>query len=159
MLSFEPGRVPPVREIRQLLLKNDVKIPPELDQEDIAIREALSMLIQHIIHLCQTHITFTDNFNVLVRDGLAQIDTVLESETPGDLRETPRYRSNHPPYVISYLKRWLFTHRSHPYPSKDERQELAAVTGLTCEQISDWLVSSHARDCYHTWTFVDNMQS
>lgn len=154
MMSFDPRRVPTVREIRRLLLENnEVKISPGLEEEDTIIREALSVIIQHIIHLYQTYHTFRDKFNALVKDSLAQIDTAPELETtylePGNPpTESPRYRSNHPPWIGSYLKRWLFRHRSNPYPSKDEKQKLAAVTGLTCAQISDWLVSLNTQRSY-----------
>ncbi|KAG5461146.1 MAG: hypothetical protein BJ554DRAFT_6707, partial [Olpidium bornovanus] len=50
-----------------------------------------------------------------------------------------RYRSNHPPWVGSYLKRWLFKHVDDPHPSTAEKDRLAKRTGLTRPQISDWM--------------------
>lgn len=57
----------------------------------------------------------------------------------------PKYRSNHPPWVGSYLKRWLFTHLDDPHPSTLEKEILAKRTGLSRPQISDWLVNARRR--------------
>ena len=141
-ISFEPGRIPSARDLRRLLLECDgITITPGLEKEDTAIRQALSMLIRDLIQLCRTHLHFEDEFNVSIKIGIDQIDRAIEKARRSQgAPDVPRYRSNHPPWVNSYLKRWLFTHRSNPYPSDDERQELVTVTGLRSGQISDWFV-------------------
>eukprot|EP00956_Cyclotella_meneghiniana_P018905 scaffold31902_cov43-Cyclotella_meneghiniana.AAC.2 len=37
-----------------------------------------------------------------------------------------------------HLKIWFAEHESHPYPTKDQRAELALITGLTEDQVRNW---------------------
>ena len=43
-----------------------------------------------------------------------------------------------PPLALAHLKRWWEEHESHPYPTKEEKQELASATGLTVTQVRNW---------------------
>uniref|UniRef100_A0A0V0J5Y4 Iroquois-class homeodomain protein IRX-5 n=2 Tax=Schistocephalus solidus TaxID=70667 RepID=A0A0V0J5Y4_SCHSO len=43
------------------------------------------------------------------------------------------------------LRNWLDTHRLNPYPTKDERDMLAVITGLSQQQISTWFANARRR--------------
>ncbi|BHF78067.1 Iroquois-class homeodomain protein IRX-5 [Sparganum proliferum] len=43
------------------------------------------------------------------------------------------------------LRNWLDTHRLNPYPTKDERDLLAVITGLSQQQISTWFANARRR--------------
>ncbi|VDK73920.1 unnamed protein product [Dibothriocephalus latus] len=50
------------------------------------------------------------------------------------------YREN-----TAVLRNWLDTHRSNPYPTKDERDMLAVLTGLSQQQVSTWFANARRR--------------
>ena len=142
-LSFEPGRVQEVvREIRKLL---DKGLPSHGDKDDTHLREALAVVVNNMIRLCYNHRDFSTNINAVIASETGKIkseiyDTFMNSNDKPNL--PLRYRSNHPPWVSLYLKRWLFTHRDTPHPSTKDKQDLTLITGLTREQVSDWMVST-----------------
>nr|VZI27477.1 unnamed protein product [Spirometra erinaceieuropaei] len=43
------------------------------------------------------------------------------------------------------LRNWLDTHRLNPYPTKEERDMLAVITGLSQQQISTWFANARRR--------------
>lgn len=56
-----------------------------------------------------------------------------------------RRRGNLPKSTTALLRSWLYDHTSHPYPSEDEKNQLAAQTGLTINQISNWFINARRR--------------
>jgi hypothetical protein len=48
--------------------------------------------------------------------------------------------SNH----LDYLKKWLREHRSHPYPSNQEKIELAKQSSITYDQVTTWFNNARA---------------
>ena len=53
----------------------------------------------------------------------------LTSSTPG------KRRGNLPKESKEKLKLWLSLHVDHPYPTEDEKKELAAEAGMTMGQV------------------------
>lgn len=47
--------------------------------------------------------------------------------------------------TISILKSWLFQNITHPYPTEVEKKELICLTGLTLNQLNNWLINSRRR--------------
>lgn len=45
------------------------------------------------------------------------------------------------------LKRWMFSpeHFAHPYPSEEEKEELAAEAGIEVKQLSNWFTNARKR--------------
>lgn len=43
------------------------------------------------------------------------------------------------------LRQWFFAHSDHPYPSEEDKQELAHETGLTRTQIQNWFINARRR--------------
>ncbi|KAI8975461.1 homeobox KN domain-containing protein, partial [Mycotypha africana] len=56
-----------------------------------------------------------------------------------------RRRGNLPKEVTELLKRWLILHKSYPYPTEREKQQLADQTGLMVSQISNWFINARRR--------------
>jgi hypothetical protein len=54
-------------------------------------------------------------------------------------------RKRFPLPVKDILIQWLKSHSHHPYPSREEYENLAIRTGLTKGQLSVWLVNNRAR--------------
>lgn len=51
-------------------------------------------------------------------------------------------RPNFPKEVALTLKKWFNKHRSHPYPTDAQKEQLCAETGLTKLQLNNWFVSN-----------------
>lgn len=45
---------------------------------------------------------------------------------------------------LDYLKQWLREHRSHPYPSNQEKLELAKQSSITFDQVTTWFNNARA---------------
>uniref|UniRef100_A0A093UPH1 Putative homeobox protein Meis3-like 1 n=1 Tax=Talaromyces marneffei PM1 TaxID=1077442 RepID=A0A093UPH1_TALMA len=43
------------------------------------------------------------------------------------------------------LRQWFFAHSEHPYPSEEDKQELAHETGLSRMQIQNWFINARRR--------------
>ncbi|ORZ23619.1 hypothetical protein BCR42DRAFT_344407 [Absidia repens] len=56
-----------------------------------------------------------------------------------------RRRGNLPKAVTAILRDWLSDHKKHPYPTEDEKDTLAGLTGLTLNQISNWFINARRR--------------
>jgi hypothetical protein len=46
-----------------------------------------------------------------------------------------------PKAITDVLKNWLHRHSDHPYPSEDEMKQLCAATGLSKNQVSNWMTN------------------
>lgn len=47
-------------------------------------------------------------------------------------------------FHLEYLKKWLREHRSHPYPSNQEKLELAKQSSITYDQVTTWFNNARA---------------
>ncbi|ORZ17769.1 hypothetical protein BCR42DRAFT_239662 [Absidia repens] len=56
-----------------------------------------------------------------------------------------RRRGNLPKVVTAILRDWLSDHKKHPYPTEEEKGDLARCTGLTLNQISNWFINARRR--------------
>ncbi|KAF2012801.1 hypothetical protein BU24DRAFT_316289, partial [Aaosphaeria arxii CBS 175.79] len=48
--------------------------------------------------------------------------------------------------TITILRRWLFSHLDHPYPTEADKKSLQYQTGLSRTQVSNWLSNARRRD-------------
>jgi len=54
-------------------------------------------------------------------------------------------RGHLPDRAIRHLKGWFYAHRTHPYPSEDEKNVLMEYTGLSKGQINNWFTNARRR--------------
>ena len=45
----------------------------------------------------------------------------------------------------AYLKQWLLNHIEDPYPTRQEKQQLATISGLTTNQVKTWFANARRR--------------
>ncbi|KIY53341.1 hypothetical protein FISHEDRAFT_55210 [Fistulina hepatica ATCC 64428] len=57
----------------------------------------------------------------------------------------PRKRGKLPKETTDYLKAWLHQHTAHPYPSEEEKKEMCHATGLSMNQVSNWMINARRR--------------
>ncbi|KAH7133755.1 hypothetical protein EDB81DRAFT_727209 [Dactylonectria macrodidyma] len=101
----------------------------------------------------------SDNGEPATRNGLALAPSTHASQYPVQLDE-PNSSESHastPSKIgarfskesIKVLKRWLDSHRHHPYPSDKETELLQRQTGLNRTQVKTWLTNARRRGRYH----------
>lgn len=50
-----------------------------------------------------------------------------------------------PKRATQIMKTWLFQHIAHPYPTEDEKRQIAAQTNLTLLQVNNWFINGRRR--------------
>ncbi|OAY67355.1 BEL1-like homeodomain protein 8 [Ananas comosus] len=50
-----------------------------------------------------------------------------------------------PERAVAVLRNWLFDHFLHPYPTDTDKHMLAAQTGLSRNQVSNWFINARVR--------------
>ncbi|MEQ2213003.1 Homeobox protein pknox1 [Xenoophorus captivus] len=58
-----------------------------------------------------------------------------------DENSTKNKRGVLPKHATNVMRSWLFQHIGHPYPTEDEKKQIASQTNLTLLQVNNWLVS------------------
>ncbi|EEB19350.1 Homeobox protein PKNOX2, putative [Pediculus humanus corporis] len=50
-----------------------------------------------------------------------------------------------PKHATSVMRSWLFQHLVHPYPTEDEKRQIASQTNLTLLQVNNWFINARRR--------------
>ncbi|XP_035139199.1 homeobox protein PKNOX1 isoform X2 [Callithrix jacchus] len=50
-----------------------------------------------------------------------------------------------PKHATNVMRSWLFQHIGHPYPTEDEKKQIAAQTNLTLLQVNNWFINARRR--------------
>jgi len=50
-----------------------------------------------------------------------------------------------PKEAVNTLKKWLFDNFHHPYPTEEQKHELAMQTDLTHSQVNYWFINARVR--------------
>ncbi|XP_065222266.1 homeobox protein homothorax isoform X2 [Planococcus citri] len=79
------------------------------------------------------------NASVGSGDGTGEED----DETNG--KKNQKKRGIFPKVATNILRAWLFQHLTHPYPSEDQKKQLAQDTGLTILQVNNWFINARRR--------------
>ncbi|XP_028663585.2 homeobox protein Meis3 isoform X2 [Erpetoichthys calabaricus] len=81
-------------------------------------------------------------------DGL---DNSVASPSTGDDDDLDRDKKRNkkrgifPKVATNIMRAWLFQHLSHPYPSEEQKKQLAQDTGLTILQVNNWFINARRR--------------
>ncbi|XP_014258821.1 homeobox protein PKNOX2-like isoform X2 [Cimex lectularius] len=67
-----------------------------------------------------------------------------EDDDPLGLRKKQK-RGVLPKQATSIMRTWLFQHLVHPYPTEDEKRQIAAQTELTLLQVNNWFINARRR--------------
>jgi len=81
-------------------------------------------------------------------DGDSILDDVRRDPSSmlnSHFEDPKKRRGNLPKAATNVLKKWLFDHLFHPYPTEEEKSTLGAQTGLTMNQISNWFINARRR--------------
>lgn len=61
------------------------------------------------------------------------------------LSKNHKKRGTFPKLATNVMRNWLFQHLSHPYPSEEQKKDLADQTGLTMAQVNNWFINARRR--------------
>lgn len=61
------------------------------------------------------------------------------------MKQYPQQKTRISKHATAVLRSWLFKHAQNPYPTEDEKNELAAQTNLTFVQVSNWFINARRR--------------
>jgi len=80
-----------------------------------------------------------------VGDELDTDSKKRKGEEELDSRSKRQKRVNLPKASTNLLKKWLFDHLFHPYPTEEEKSSLALQTGLSLNQLNNWFINARRR--------------
>merc|ERR1719350_313641 len=69
----------------------------------------------------------------------------LDDDDPTGKSKNSKKRGIFPKVATNILRAWLFQHLTHPYPSEDQKKQLAQDTGLTILQVNNWFINARRR--------------
>jgi len=67
------------------------------------------------------------------------------SSPPLNTLNDSKKRSRLPPNSVAIFRHWLFNHLESPYPSEEEKEELASKAGLRITQVNNWFTNARRR--------------
>ena len=65
--------------------------------------------------------------------------------TEEEQEQKTKKRIRFPAEVVQILRRWLAAHRHDPYPTDEEKKQLAHETGITVAQVTSWVGNARCR--------------
>ncbi|KAG9348613.1 hypothetical protein JZ751_002351 [Albula glossodonta] len=75
----------------------------------------------------------------------AQVNLDLSALLEGDDKKSKNKRGVLPKQATNIMRSWLFQHLMHPYPTEDEKRQIAAQTNLTLLQVNNWFINARRR--------------
>lgn len=76
-------------------------------------------------------------------DNLVNLD--LTSLLDNEDKKSKNKRGVLPKHATNIMRSWLFQHLMHPYPTEDEKRQIAAQTNLTLLQVNNWFINARRR--------------
>ncbi|XP_043850696.1 homeobox protein Meis3 isoform X2 [Dromiciops gliroides] len=68
-----------------------------------------------------------------------------EDDEPDQDQRQSKKRGIFPKVATNIMRAWLFQHLAHPYPSEEQKKQLAQDTGLTILQVNNWFINARRR--------------
>lgn len=87
------------------------------------------------------HIYPGDGLDNSVGSGEGTADEDSEDRNP----KRQKKRGIFPKVATNIMRAWLFQHLTHPYPSEEQKKQLAQDTGLTILQVNNWFINARRR--------------
>ncbi|CAF3654868.1 unnamed protein product [Adineta steineri] len=95
----------------------------------------------HILH--DNNSETGDNFDNSVGSG--GDNTGGEDDLDDNSKKRQKKRGIFPKVATNIMRAWLFQHLTHPYPSEEQKKQLAQDTGLTILQVNNWFINARRR--------------
>uniref|UniRef100_A0A673A8T8 Pbx/knotted 1 homeobox 2 n=1 Tax=Sphaeramia orbicularis TaxID=375764 RepID=A0A673A8T8_9TELE len=75
----------------------------------------------------------------------SQVNVDLSSLLDNEDKKCKNKRGVLPKHATNIMRSWLFQHLMHPYPTEDEKRQIAAQTSLTLLQVNNWFINARRR--------------
>nr|XP_036856821.1 homeobox protein PKNOX2 isoform X2 [Manis javanica] len=75
----------------------------------------------------------------------SQVNLDLTSLLDNEDKKSKNKRGVLPKHATNIMRSWLFQHLMHPYPTEDEKRQIAAQTNLTLLQVNNWFINARRR--------------
>ncbi|XP_061752409.1 homeobox protein PKNOX2 [Nerophis ophidion] len=75
----------------------------------------------------------------------AQVNVDLSALLDSEDKKSRNKRGVLPKQATNIMRSWLFQHLMHPYPTEDEKRQIAAQTSLTLLQVNNWFINARRR--------------
>ncbi|MGH0142463.1 UNVERIFIED_CONTAM: hypothetical protein FKN15_038859 [Acipenser sinensis] len=75
----------------------------------------------------------------------AQLNLDLSSLLDSEDKKSKNKRGVLPKQATNIMRSWLFQHLMHPYPTEDEKRQIAGQTNLTLLQVNNWFINARRR--------------
>uniref|UniRef100_A0A8C6LAL7 Pbx/knotted 1 homeobox 2 n=1 Tax=Nothobranchius furzeri TaxID=105023 RepID=A0A8C6LAL7_NOTFU len=75
----------------------------------------------------------------------SQVNVDLSSLLDTEDKKSKNKRGVLPKHATNIMRSWLFQHLMHPYPTEDEKRQIAAQTNLTLLQVNNWFINARRR--------------
>ncbi|XP_042355577.1 homeobox protein PKNOX2 [Plectropomus leopardus] len=75
----------------------------------------------------------------------SQVNVDLSSLLDSEDKKSKNKRGVLPKHATNIMRSWLFQHLMHPYPTEDEKRQIAAQTNLTLLQVNNWFINARRR--------------
>ncbi|KAH6666552.1 hypothetical protein F5X68DRAFT_265665 [Plectosphaerella plurivora] len=92
----------------------------------------------------------SNNLNLPGAPPPAQIPSALNAPPSSALTAPPKVGTRFSSGSVRVLRAWFAHHERHPYPSPEDVEALQAQTGLSRQQITNWLANCRRRSKFST---------
>ncbi|XP_061659440.1 homeobox protein PKNOX2 [Syngnathoides biaculeatus] len=75
----------------------------------------------------------------------SQLNVDLSALLDSEDKKSRNKRGVLPKHATNIMRSWLFQHLMHPYPTEDEKRQIAAQTSLTLLQVNNWFINARRR--------------
>lgn len=149
MPALGPGQIMSGGTVYQM-----VQTPQGLVAQPIQIQPQITTLTTPLIHgstpLSQigvgTTAQITSPTNSTVTNSFGSVSSAMDSDDDEDVSGKKKSkRGVLPKSATQVMKSWLFQHIVHPYPTEDEKRQIASQTNLTLLQVNNWFINARRR--------------
>nr|XP_061801379.1 homeobox protein PKNOX2 isoform X3 [Nerophis lumbriciformis] len=77
--------------------------------------------------------------------SMQQLNVDLSALLDSEDKKSRNKRGVLPKQATNIMRSWLFQHLMHPYPTEDEKRQIAAQTSLTLLQVNNWFINARRR--------------
>nr|XP_033773993.1 homeobox protein PKNOX2 isoform X3 [Geotrypetes seraphini] len=98
-----------------------------------------------------TMVTSQGQVTQAIPQGAIQVNLDLTSLLDNEDKKSKNKRGVLPKHATNIMRSWLFQHLmvrqlpNHPYPTEDEKRQIAAQTNLTLLQVNNWFINARRR--------------
>uniref|UniRef100_A0A8C9W954 Meis homeobox 2a n=1 Tax=Scleropages formosus TaxID=113540 RepID=A0A8C9W954_SCLFO len=123
-------------------LKGKMPIDLVIDERDGSSKSDLDDLSGSSTNLADHSTSFVLPYGL---DNSVASPGTGDEDDPDKDKKRQKKRGIFPKVATNIMRAWLFQHLTHPYPSEEQKKQLAQDTGLTILQVNNWFINARRR--------------